>query len=160
MHSFTEHGFVIGILSIRADYTYQQGIERFWSRQTLYDFYWPAFAHLGEQAILNKEIYVQGTSADDGIFGYQERYGEYRYKPGRITGQMSSVFAQSLDIWHLAQDFGALPVLNSSFIVEAPPISRIVAVPSEPHFILDAWFELECERPMPIYGVPGLIDHF
>lgn len=163
IHSFTEHGFVIGLLSIRADYTYQQGIERFWSRQTLYDYYWPAFAHLGEQPILNKEIFAQGAeagSADDGVFGYQERYAEYRYKPSRITGQMSSIYPQSLDIWHLSQKFDALPTLSADFIKEAPPIDRIVAVPSEPHFILDAWFELVCERPMPIYSVPGLIDHF
>lgn len=158
--SFTEHGVIIGLISARADLTYQEGIERFWSRQTRYDFYWPALSHLGEQAILNKEIYVQGTSADDEPFGYQERYAEYRYKPSRVTGLFSSGDPASLDVWHLSQDFTALPVLNASFIVDNPPIDRIIAVPSEPHFLLDCWFQLYCDRPMPVYSVPGLVDHF
>lgn len=158
--SFTEHGIIIGIASARADLTYQQGIERFWFRNTRYDFYWPALAHLGEQAILNREIFVQGTSADTNVFGYQERYAEYRYKPSRITGKFNSGMTSSLDYWHLSQNFGALPVLNSSFIVESPPMARISAVPSEPSFLLDAWFDLKCDRPMPVYSVPGLIDHF
>lgn len=158
--SFTEHGIVIGIVSARADLTYQNGVERFWSRQTRYDFYWPALAHLGEQAILNKEIFVQGSSADSLVFGYQERFAEYRYKPSRITGEFSSANPVSLDIWHLSQDFDTLPALNDSFIVENPPIDRIVAVPSEPHFLTDIWFDFKCDRPMPVYSVPGLIDHF
>ena len=148
------------MISARADLTYQQGVERFWSRQTRYDFYWPALAHLGEQAILNKEIYVQGTSADDEVFGYQERYAEYRFKPSRITGLFSSENPTSLDVWHLSQDFGALPALNTSFIQDDPPIDRIIAVPSEPHFLLDVWLDFKCDRPMPVYSVPGLIDHF
>lgn len=159
-HSFTEHGIVIGIMSARADLTYQQGIERFWSRRTRYDFYWPALSHLGEQAVLNKEIFVQGTAVDDQVFGYQERYAEYRYKPSRITGLFASGAATSLDVWHLAQDFASLPLLNGSFIAENPPIDRIIAVPDEPHFLLDVWFDFKCDRPMPVYSVPGLIDHF
>nr|QJB20478.1 MAG: major capsid protein [Microvirus sp.] len=159
--SFTEHGLIIGLVSARADLTYQQGIERFWSRKTRYDFYWPALAHLGEQAVLNKEIFYSGVPAtDDAAFGYQERYAEYRYKPSRITGLFNSDVSASLDVWHLSQDFTALPVLNQSFIEEQPPVGRIVAVPSEPHFLIDIWFKLLCDRPMPVYSVPGLIDHF
>ncbi|MEM2002789.1 MAG: major capsid protein [Candidatus Methanomethylicaceae archaeon] len=158
--SFEEHGVVIGIASARADLTYQQGVERMWTRQTRYDFYWPALAHLGEQAVLNKEIYYQGTSADDDVFGYQERFAEYRYKPSRITGLMNSNAAAPLDVWHLSQDFESLPVLNSSFIEDNPPVDRIIAVPSEPHFLCDIWFDFKTDRPMPVYSVPGLIDHF
>lgn len=109
---------------------------------------------------MNKEIFLQGTSADDQVFGYQERYGEYRYKPSRITGIMNSGFPTSMDVWHLGQEFGSLPVLNNSFIVENPPIDRVIAVPSEPHFIGDFWHELKTTRPLPVYSVPGLIDHF
>lgn len=158
--SFTEHGIIIGLVSARADLTYQQGIERFWTRQTRYDFYWPALAHLGEQAILNKEIYYAGTEVDDDVFGYQERYAEYRYKPSRITGLFNSQASSSLDVWHLGQDFAERPVLNANFIKEQPPIDRVVAVPSEPDFLCDIWFDLKCDRPMPVYSVPGLIDHF
>lgn len=158
--SFTEHGVIIGIASARADLTYQQGIERFWSRQTRYDFYWPALAHLGEQPVLNKEIYVQGTGADTQVFGYQERYAEYRYKPSRITGLFNSDAPSTLHAWHLSQQFTALPVLGATFIQDDPPIDRCIAVPAEPHFIADFWFDLKCTRPMPVYSVPGLIDHF
>lgn len=158
--AFTEHGFIIGVVSARADLTYQQGIERFWSRDTRYDHYWPALAHLGEQAVLNKEICAWSGAEDEDVFGYQERYAEYRYKPSRVTGLFSSGAAASLDVWHLAQEFGAAPVLNDSFIQDNPPIDRVIAVPSEPHFLLDVWFSLQCDRPMPVYSVPGLIDHF
>lgn len=158
--SFTEHGYIIGIACARADLTYQQGLNRLWSRQDRYDFYWPSLAHLGEQAILNKEIYTQGTEPDDAVFGYQERYAEYRYKPSQITGLFRSNAAQSLDTWHLSQDFDGLPTLNKSFIEENPPIDRVVAVPTEPDLILDLYFNLQCARPMPVYAVPGLIDHF
>ena len=158
--SFTEHSVVIGLACVFADLTYQQGLARHFSRQTRWDFYWPALAHLGEQAVLNKEIYAQGTTADDNVFGYQERYAEYRYKPSQITGQMRSNFAQSLDTWHLAQDFGSLPALNASFIEENPPVDRVTAVANYPNLILDMYFKLKCARPMPTYGVPGLIDHF
>ena len=158
--SFTEHGYIIGLINIRADLTYQQGLNRLWSRQTRFDFYWPALAHLGEQAVLNKEIYAQGTAEDDEVFGYQERYAEYRYKPSMITGKMRSNATESLDAWHLSQDFGSLPVLGDTFIQDNPPIDRVIAVPSEPQFIFDGYFKLRCARPMPLFGVPGLIDHF
>ena len=158
--SFTEHCVVIGLINVYADLTYQQGLNRMFSRQDRWDYYWPALAHIGEQAVLNKEIYAQGTADDDSVFGYQERFAEYRYKPSMVTGQMRSSYAQSLDVWHLAQDFTALPALNASFIEENPPIDRVIAVPSEPHIILDAYFDLKCARPMPTYSVPGLIDHF
>lgn len=159
--SFTEHGVVLGIASVRADLTYQNGLERFWKRLTRFDYYWPAFAHLGEQMVANSEIYLSGSDIPDGLpWGYQERYAEYRYKPSRISGKFSSNDPQSLDVWHLAQDFTALPVLNESFIKAPPPIARVVAVPDEPHFLLDVWFQLRCQRPMPVYSVPGLVDHF
>lgn len=159
-HSFVEHGYIIGLMSVRADLTYQQGINRMWSRQSRFDFYWPALAHLGEQAVLNKEIFAQGNVQDDQVFGYQERYAEYRYKPSLITGKLRSSDPNTLDVWHLSQKFTKLPKLNSDFIVENPPISRVVAVQTEPHFIGDFYFDLKCIRPMPLYGVPGLIDHF
>lgn len=159
-HSFVEHGYIIGLMSVRADLTYQQGINRMWSRQSRFDFYWPALAHLGEQAVLNKEIFAQGNDQDDQVFGYQERYAEYRYKPSLITGKLRSSDPQTLDVWHLSQKFTTLPKLNSDFIEENPPISRVVAVQTEPHFIGDFYFDLKCIRPMPLYGVPGLIDHF
>lgn len=158
--SFVEHGYIIGIVSIRADLTYQQGINRMWSRKNRFDFYWPSLAHLGEQAILNKEIYAQGTDVDNQVFGYQERYAEYRYKPSQITGKLRSTDPQSLDVWHLAQKFESLPTLNQSFIEENPPIARVIAVQDEPQFILDCYFKLKTARPMPVYGTPGLIDHF
>jgi len=161
--SFTEHGVILGMVSVRADLNYQQGLNRMWSRSTKYDFYWPALSHIGEQAILNKEIYCVGTgnpTQDAAAFGYQERFAEYRYKPSVITGELRSSFAQSLDAWHLAQDFSSLPALNAAFIEDNPPIDRIVAVENEPQFICDMYFKLRCARPMPVYGVPGLIDHF
>lgn len=158
--SFTEHGYIIGLASIRADLNYQQGLNKMWSRQTRFDFYWPSLAHLGEQAVLNKEIYADGSANDDLVFGYQERYAEYKYKPNLVTGKFRSNDAASLDLWHLAQDFASLPALNSTFIQENPPMSRVLAVTTEPHLILDCYFDLDCVRPMPMYSVPGLIDHF
>ena len=158
--SFTEHCVIIGLVSTRADLNYQQGLARPFSRATRWDYYWPALSHIGEQAVLNKEIYAQGTEADEGVFGYQERYAEYRYKPSIITGQFRSNFAQSLDAWHLAQDFSALPTLNESFIQENPPVDRVIATEDYPHFIFDSHFSLKCARPMPVYSVPGLVDHF
>lgn len=158
--SFTEHCIILGILSVRSELTYQQGINKMFLRDTRYDFYWPVLAHLGEQSILNQEIYWQGTSADTEVFGYQERYAEYRYKPSILSGIMSSDAASSLDAWHLAQDFGSLPTLGKTFIEETPPMSRVVAVGTEPDFLADMLFNLRCARPMPVYGVPGLIDHF
>lgn len=158
--SFTEHCIIIGMVSVRADLNYQQGMNKMWSRSTRFDFYWPALSHIGEQAVLNKEIYCDGSANDALTFGYQERYAEYRYKPSLITGQFRSNYATPLDVWHLAQNFGSLPALNSTFIVENPPIARVVAVPSQPHFLFDSYFQLHCARPMPTYSVPGLIDHF
>lgn len=159
--SFTEHCLLIGLINVRADLNYQQGMNRMWSRQTRFDYYWPALAHIGEQAVLNQEIYMVGTTAQDtATFGYQERYAEYRYKPSIITGQFRSTFATPLDNWHLAQSFSGLPALNSTFIQDTPPISRVVAVPSQPQFMLDCYFQLHCARPMPVYGVPGNIDRF
>lgn len=159
--SFTEHCIIIGLISIRADMTYQNRLERMWSRRTRFDFFWPALAHIGEQVVQNKELYWSGTQGtDDGVFGYQERYGEYRYKPSIVTGLFRSDNATSLDAWHLAFDFTATPALNSTFIEENPPIDRVVAVPTEPKIIMDAWFEFQCARPMPMFGTPGLVDHF
>lgn len=160
MKSFVEHGYIIGLVNVRADLTYQQGLNRMWSRQTRFDYYWPALAHLGEQAVLNKEIYAQGTSKDDEVFGYQERWAEYRYFPSQITGKFRSTYAQSLDVWHLAQEFAELPKLNAEFIVDNPPVARVLAVQNEPQILLDCYFSLSCVRPMPIYSVPGLVDHF
>lgn len=160
--SFTEHGYIIGLVNIRADLTYQQGLARMWSRKTKYDFYWPALAHLGEQAVRNKEIYYnEGDSKNEDAFGYQERWAEYRYAPSRVTGKMrSGIAGGSLDVWHLAQNFTSRPALNATFIEDNPPVSRVVAVPSEPHFLLDVYHRLFSSRVMPTYSVPGLIDHF
>ena len=159
--SFVEHGYVFGFVCARADLTYQQGINKMWLRSTVYDFYWPTFAHLGEQAIELREIYAQGSEADTTVFGYQERYAEYRYKPSQITGKFrSSVVNGSLDKWHLSQFFNNAPTLNEEFIVENPPIDRIIAVPSEPEFLLDIGFRYTTVRPMPMFGTPGLVDHF
>jgi len=159
-YSATEHGHIIGLVNVRADITYQQGLERYWSRQTRFDFYYPALAHLGEQAVLNKEIYAQGTAEDDEVFGYIPRWDEYRFKQSQITGLFRSSASASLDVWHLAQDFATLPVLNKAFIEETPPIDRVVAVPSEPDLLLDVYFKIRAARPLPLYGTPGLIDHF
>lgn len=157
--SFTEHCVVIGMVCAHADLTYQQGINRMHSRSTRFDYYWPTLANLGEQAVLNKEIYAQGSgdpTEDAAAFGYQERWAEYRYKPSSITGEFRSTFAQSLDTWHLAQEFGALPTLGSTFIVENPPVERVIAVETEPHFLFDSFFKMRSVRPMPVYSVPGL----
>lgn len=158
--SFVEHGYVIGLVCIRADVTYQQGLNRMWSRRSLFDFYWPTLAHLGEQPILNKELFTQGNAQDDEVFGYQERYAEYRYKPSFITGKLRSTDPQSLDVWHLAQKFDGLPTLSQDFIEENPPIDRVIAVQNEPQFFADFYFNFSCSRPMPVYSVPGLVDHF
>jgi len=162
--SFTEHGVILGLVSVRADLTYQQGLHRMWSRSTRYDFYFPAFATLGEQAILNKEIYVTGDSTQDaGVFGYQERWAEYRYNPSRISSLFRSTAAGTIDGWHLAEKFTSLPTLNNTFIQSAAPVSRVVAVGSAANgqqFLFDSFFDCKKARPMPMYSVPGLIDHF
>jgi hypothetical protein len=167
--SFTEHSIIMGIASVRADLTYQQGLDRMFSRSTRYDFYWPALAHIGEQAVDMIELYCQDPTTDTGstgtpdnerVFGYQERWAEYRYKQSKITGKMRSNDAASLDPWHLSQEFSSLPGLNQTFIEETPPMDRVVAVTTEPDFMMDCYFNLQCARPMPLYSVPGLIDHF
>jgi hypothetical protein len=162
-YAATEHGYILGLVSVRADLTYQQGLNRMWSRSTRYDFYFPAFATLGEQAVLNKEIYCLGTAQDNDVFGYQERWAEYRYKPSQITGLFRSTAAGTLDAWHLAQRFSSLPTLNSTFIQETPPVDRVVAIGAQANgkqFLFDAFFDIKQARPMPMYSVPGLIDHF
>lgn len=162
--SFTEHGILLGLASVRADLNYQQGLRRMWSRRTRYDFYFPAFAMLGEQAVLNKEIYSTGDSVpDNGVFGYQERWGEMRYHPSKITSLMRSTSAQTIDAWHLAQHFVTPPVLNDIFIQENPPVERVVAVGAGANgqqFLFDGFFDVAAARAMPLYSVPGLIDHF
>ncbi|UDN67784.1 major capsid protein [robinz microvirus RP_117] len=159
--SFTEHSLILGLINVRADLNYQQGLNKMFTRQTRFDFYWPALSHIGEQAVLNQEIYMVGTPAQDtAVFGYQERYAEYRYKPSMVTGQFRSNFATTLDSWHLSQNFASLPALNATFIVDNPPVNRVIAVPSQPEFLLDVFFNLRCARPMPVYGVPSNIDRF
>lgn len=166
--SFTEHTYVIGFACIRTSNKYQQGVPREFTYKSRLDFYWPVFAHLGEQAILNKEIYAQGSDVkdangniiDDQVFGYQERWAEMRYSQSIIAGKLRSDHPQSLDVWHLAQDFGQLPELNQSFIESNVPIDRVVSVPSEPSFIADFYFDAIYTRPLPLYSVPGLVDHF
>lgn len=157
--SFVEHGVVLGFVSCRADLNYQQGLERYWSRLSRYDFMWPELVHIGEQAVLNKEIYAQGSAdptADAAAWGYQERFAELRFKPSVITGQLRSNAATPLDTWHLAQYFATAPALNDAFIQDDPPIDRVVAVPSEPDFIFDSYFKVTAARPLPVYGVPGM----
>lgn len=158
--SFTEHGVILGLVATRADLSYWQGINRMWLRQTRYDFYWPAFAHLGEQAITNIEIYADQFGNNSTVFGYQERWAEYRYKPSILSGLHRPKATGSIGFWNLAQDFSAAPVLGNTFIVEDAPMTRVLAVAGAPHFILDSYFQVRCARPMPVYSVPGLIDHF
>lgn len=161
--SFTEHGIILGMVSVRADLTYQNGLDKMFSRSTMLDFYWPSFAHLGEQAVLNQEIWAQGSAnpgQDAQVFGYQERSAEYRFKISKITGKFRSNDAATLDPWHLSQKFTSLPTLNATFIQETPPIARVVAVSSQPHFIFDSFFQLTCVRPMPVNGIPGIGSRF
>lgn len=162
--AFTEHGVVMGLLSVRADLNYQQGMPRQFHRRSKFDFLIPHFANLGEQAVLNQEIYAQGsavlngqgTPVDEDVFGYVSRYDDYRFKPSVITGVFRSQAPTSVDIWHLAQDFTALPTLSPEFIEENPPIDRIVTVPTEPHFLLDSWIQLNSVRELPMYSTPGI----
>lgn len=160
--SFTEHGFVLGFVVARYDHTYQQGLDRMWSRQDRFDYYWPVFANIGEQAVLNREIYLQGTDQDSEVFGYQEAWADYRYKPNRVCGEMRSAYAQSLDVWHLADDYVSLPSLSSTWIVEDKTnVDRVLAVTSSVsnQLFADIYVHNECVRPMPMYSIPGLIDH-
>lgn len=161
--SFTEHGFVIGLMVARYDHTYQQGLERMWSRKDRFDYYWPVFANIGEQAIKNKEIYAQGTAEDDEVFGYQEAWADYRYKPNRVSGEMRSQYEQSLDVWHLADDYSQLPALSDAWIREDKSnVDRVLAVTSanSNQLFCDVYIKNETTRPMPMYSIPGLIDHF
>lgn len=160
--SFVEHGFILGLAVARYDHSYQQGLERFWSRRDRLDYYWPVFANIGEQAVLNKEIYAQGSEVDDQVFGYQEAWADYRYKPSRVTGEMRSQFAQSLDVWHLADDYSDLPRLSDTWIREdKATVDRVLAVTSNLSAQLFADFFIKCSavRPMPLYSIPGLVDH-
>jgi hypothetical protein len=160
--SFVEHGFVIGVMVARYDHTYQQGLERFWSRKSRFDYYWPVFANIGEQAVKNKEIFAQGTAEDDEVFGYQEAWADYRYKPSRVAGEMRSQYAQSLDVWHLADDYEKLPALSDEWIREDPAvIDRVLAVSSRNsnQMWADIYIQNRTTRPMPMYSIPGLIDH-
>lgn len=160
--SFTEHGFIIGVMVARYDHTYQQGLDRMWSRKDRFDYYWPVFANIGEQAVKNKEIYAQGNAEDDEVFGYQEAWADYRYKPNRVTGEMRSAYARSLDVWHLADDYAQRPTLSDSWIREDKTnIDRVLAVTSSVsnQFFADIYVENRATRPMPLYSIPGLIDH-
>lgn len=160
--SFTEHGYIIGVMVARYDHTYQQGIERHWSRKKRFDFYWPVFANIGEQAVKNKEIFAQGTAEDDQVFGYQEAWSDYRYKPNRVTGEMRSAYTQSLDVWHLADDYDKLPALSESWIREDKnTVDRVLAVKStvSNQLFADIYIKNRATRPMPMYSIPGLIDH-
>lgn len=168
--SFTEHGLVLGVMVARYDHTYQQGLERFWSRKSMFDYYWPVFANIGEQAVLNKEIYAQsdsvtgvtGSPENEEVFGYQEAWADYRYKPSRVTGEMRSSYAQSLDVWHLADDYAALPALSDSWIREDKKnVDRVLAVTSSVsnQLFADIYIQNTTTRPMPMYSIPGLIDH-
>ncbi len=159
--SFTEHGWLMGIVRARGDITYFQGLDRFWSRSTRYDFYIPALAHLGEQAILNQEIFVSNsTSTDQAVFGYQERWADYRMKHSRVVGVFNPDVTGALSQWHLAEDFSSLPTLSNTFIRDSTPMNRITTVTTEPDFVMDLWFDYKCARPIPIVSVPSLVGRF
>lgn len=159
--SFVEHGYIIGLACARADITYQQGLNKLWSRSTRYDFFWPKLQQLGEQAVLTSELYLTGDpTIDDDVFGYQERYAEYRYKPSEIHSVLRSQYATPVDQWHLAEEFGSQPSLNATFIVQNTPIERAIAVDTEPDLIFDAYFKLKCARPMMTYSVPATLGRF
>lgn len=161
-YSCVEHGYIIGLMVVRYDHVYQQGLERMWSRKDRFDFYWPVFANIGEQAVLNKEIYAQGTDVDDEVFGYQEAWAEYRYKPSHVTGMMRSQYSESLDSWHIADYYTTLPKLSDAWIREDKSnIDRTIAVTSEisNQFFADLWIDDVATRPMPLYSIPGLVDH-
>lgn len=160
--SFVEHGFVIGLMKARSEITYQQGLNRMWSRSTRWDYFWPKLQELGEQAILNKEIYTQGTASDNNVFGYQERYAEYRFKPSEIRGQFRSNYALTLDVWHQAEKFATLPALNQTFIELQSPIKRglITTDINYPDVLIDMWFDYKHVRPMMTYGIPATLGRF
>lgn len=160
--SFTEHGFVIGICVARYDHSYPQGLERFWSRKTRFDYYWPVFANLGEQAILKKEIYLTGTETDNDVFGYQERWAEYRYKPNRVAGEMRPGINNTLDSWHFADYYSSVPYLSDDWIREDKTnVDRTLAITSQVanQLFCDIYIQNQTTRPMPLYSIPGLVDH-
>ncbi len=161
--SFVEHGVLIGLANVRGDITYSQGIERYWDKQTRYDFFYPVLAQIGEQSVLNREIWFSdSTSVDNAVFGYQERYAEYRYKPSRLTGLMAPDATGTLAAFHLSEDFASLPTLGDTFIQSntSVPLDRALSVPAQPHFVADFYFSMKCARPMPLFGVPGNLDRF
>ena len=161
--SFVEHGYIIGLVNVRADLTYQQGVRRMWFRQTMYDFYFPVFAHLGEQAIMRQEIYANSTTTDNQtVFGYQERYAEYKYHPSRTSGHMRSWSSTPLDMWHLAEQFSAAPTLNAAFVVDQAPMDRVLQVDTvaNQEFLFDSVFEARMVRPMPMFSIPGFGSRF
>ncbi len=159
--SFTEHGYIMGLIRARGDLTYFQGLDRLWSRSTRYDFYIPALANLGEQSILNKELFISNVAAtDDAVFGYQERWAEYRMKHSRVVGVMNPDVSGSLSFWHLAEDFSSLPSLNTAFMEDQTPMARVTTVDTEPDFLLDVWFDYKCARPLPVYSIPSLTTRF
>ncbi len=160
--SFVEHGLIMGLVNVRGDITYSQGSERFWFKETRYDFFYPVLAQIGEQSVLNREIWYNNDANDDLVFGYQERYAEYRYKPSRVSGLFRVDHGSTLASWHLSEDFASLPALGATFIQSntGVPLDRAISVPSEPQIIADFFFDLKCARPMPLYGVPGNLDHF
>jgi len=156
--SFVEHGYIIGLVRARGALTYFQGLDRMWSRSTRYDFYLPALANLGEQSVLKKELYVSNSPAtDDAVFGYQERWAEYRTKKSEIVGKFNPDVSGSLSFWHLAEDFSSAPALNTTFIYDQTPMSRVTTVDSEPDFLMDVWFDYKCARPLPVYSIPSLM---
>lgn len=162
IRSFTEHGMIIGLCVARYEHTYQQGLSKFWSKKSRTDFYLPVLANIGEQPVLNKEIYAQGTAVDDEVFGYQEAWADYRYKPSIVTGEMRSNHNKSLDSWHFADDYDALPHLSSDWINEdQKPVDRALVVQStvSNQLFADFFVQNETTRPMPVYSIPGLIDH-
>ena len=156
--SFVEHGLIIGLVNIRADITYSQGLPKKFSRETRYDYYMPVFANLGEQAVLNKEIWFQNATLalDNGVFGYQEAWADLRYFPSQITGKLRVDAAQTLAAWHLSQDFASLPALNSQFITQDMPLDRVVAVESDEDIIFDSYINLKHARELPVYSIPGV----
>lgn len=165
-YAATEHGYIIGLACVRNDLTYQQGLRRHWKRSTRYDYYFPAFAHLGEQAVLQQEIYTTGNGTyDNTVFGYQERWAEYRYTPNEITGLFRSSHPNTIDVWHYAEEFGTAPALNDTFIQDPSEdtLARSLAVGADAagqQILLDILHRVQATRPMPTYSVPGLIDHF
>ena len=154
--SFVEHGYVLGILRARGEISYQQGLDRMWTRSTKYDFLWPELAHLGEQEILNRELWIQGDATDDNVFGYQERYADYRFKKSLITSEFSSLYGSSLDFWHLSEEFGSQPSLNQTFIEDATPMVRVTTVDTQSDFIIDGFFDLRVARVLPVRPTPSL----